>query len=278
MCFKDLIQQKCSQRHWAGDNNLNTLHELIWERVGEVSRDISPNDEMFSGDESHYFSVGESALESIELALLAARRSKSSIRRILDMPCGHGRVLRYVKAAFPEAEITACDLVWDAVDYCASVFGAIPVYSKQEPRQIKLGGGFDLIWCGSLLTHLDENGSADFLRLFNSLLSENGILVFTLHGLSCVYAVREGYFSYNLDESQKNQLHKRFSRRGYWYTNYPGKKNYGVSFTAPSWVAKQFFQLPDFRLLTYTEMGWDNHQDVVSCIREPFDLRVKRVL
>jgi SAM-dependent methyltransferase len=257
---------------------LDILHELIREGVGEVLRDISPNDEMFSGDESHYFAVGESALESIELALLAAKRPKSSIRRILDMPCGHGRVLRYVKAAFPEAEITACDLVWDAVDYCASVFGAIPVYSKQKPRQIKLKGGFDLIWCGSLLTHLDEKHSAEFLRFFYSLLSENGILIFTLHGISCVYAVREGYFSYNLEEAGRKQLNKRFARRGYWYTNYPDRKDYGISFVAPSWVAQQLFQLPDFRLLTYTEMGWDNHQDVVSCIREPFDLRVKRVL
>ena len=261
-----------------GYNHLATLHDLIRKEVGAILRDISPNDEMFSGDERHYFSVGESALESIELALLAARRSKSSIRRILDIPCGHGRALRYIKAAFPEAEITACDLVWEAVDYCASVFGSIPVYSKQQPREIKLRGGFDLIWCGSLLTHLDENRSAEFLCLFNSLLSENGILIFTLHGISCVYAVREGFVSYNLDEAGKKQLDKRFARHGYWYTNYPDRNNYGISFTAPSWVAKQFLQLPDLRLLTYTEMGWDNHQDVVSCIREPFGLRAKRVL
>ena len=264
--------------HLTGYNHLDTLRDLIRKDTGKVLRDISPNDEMFSGDERHYFSVGESALESIEIALLAARRSKSSIRRILDIPCGHGRVLRYVKAAFPEAEITACDLARDAVDYCASVFGVIPIYSKQQPKQIKLKGGYDLIWCGSLLTHLDESRSANFLSLFNSLLSENGILIFTLHGISCVYAVREGYFSYNLDEAGKKQLQRRFAQRGYWYANYPDRKNYGIAFTAPSWVAKQFLQLPDFRLLTHTEMGWDNHQDVVSCIREPFDLRVRRVL
>jgi len=205
----------------TGYNHLDALGDLIRKEVGKVSRDISPNDEMYSGDKRHYFSVGKSALEAIELALLAARRSKSSIRRILDIPCGHGRALRYMQAAFPEAEITACDLVRDAVDYCASVFGAKPVYSEQQPKRIKLKGGYDLIWCGSLLTHLNENGSADFLRLFNSLLSENGILIFTLHGISCVYAVREGYVSYNLDEAEKKKLNKEFARHGYWYTNYP---------------------------------------------------------
>ncbi|HKI48722.1 MAG TPA: class I SAM-dependent methyltransferase [Desulfobacteria bacterium] len=257
---------------------MDALGDITGKEVGTVLRDISANDEMYAGDENHYFSVGKSALEAIELALLASRRSKSSIRRILDLPCGHGRVLRYLKAAFPEAEITACDLVREAVDYCASLFGAKPVYSERQPNQIKLKGGYDLIWCGSLLTHLDENGSAEFLRFFNSLLSENGVLIFTLHGISCVYAVREGYVSYNLDKFSKKKLLKKFARHGYWYTNYPGKKDYGISFIAPSWVANQFLQLPDLRLLTYTEMGWDNHQDVVSCIREPFASRVKRVL
>jgi len=257
---------------------LDALGDIIDKKIEKVLRDISEHDEMYTGDERHYFSVGKSALEAIELALLAARKSKSSIRRILDLPCGHGRVLRYLKAAFPEAEITASDLVREAVDYCAFLFGAKPVYSERQPKQIKLKGGYDLIWCGSLLTHLDENGSAEFLRLFNSLLSENGILIFTLHGISCVYAVREGYVSYNLDKSSKKQLLKKFARLGYWYINYPGREDYGISFVAPSWVANQFLQLPDLRLLTYTEMGWDNHQDVVSCIREPFPLRVKRVL
>ena len=259
-------------------NHLDVLGDGIRKDIEKALRDISPNDEMYSGDKRHYFSVGKSALEAVELALLAAKRSKSSIRRILDMPCGHGRVLRYLKAAFPQAQITACDLVRDAVDYCAFAFGAKPIYSEQQPKRIKLEGGYDLIWCGSLLTHLDENGSADFLRFFNSILSENGVLIFTLHGISCVYAVREGYVSYNLSEVEKKNLNKEFARRGYWYISYPDRKNYGISFTAPSWVAKQFLQLPDFRLLTYTEMGWDNHQDVVSCIREPFALRVKRVI
>ena len=259
-------------------NDLDLLTELARKKRGNVLRNISANDEMFSGDELHYFSVGESALESIELALLAARRSKSSIRRILDLPCGHGRVLRYIRAAFPESEITACDLSRDAVDYCVSVFGAIPVYSEEQTSQIPIKGEYDLIWCGSLLTHLNEQRSAHFFHLFNSLLSENGILVFTLHGPSCAYGVREGYLSYNQDEAGKALLLDIFDRRGYWYVDDPGKNNYGVSLTSPVWVTKQFQQLPDFRLLTYTEMGWDNHQDVVSCIREPFEARVKRAL
>jgi SAM-dependent methyltransferase len=112
----------------------------------KVASDISPNDHMFAGDESHYFGVGQSALDGIRCSLYAAQVPTDNVKRILDLPCGHGRILRYLRAAFPEAEIVACDLLRDAVDYCARSFGAIPVYSHEDPRKIPLPeGAFDLI-------------------------------------------------------------------------------------------------------------------------------------
>src|SRR5258708_2606727 len=54
-----------------------------------ISRDIAPGDEMFTGNAEHYFDVGASALRCIESALHAARLPKFSMRRILDLPCGH---------------------------------------------------------------------------------------------------------------------------------------------------------------------------------------------
>ena len=83
-------------------------------------------------------------------------KASSPPPRILDFPCGHGRVLRYLRAEFPQAEITACDLLRDGVDFCAANFGAIPVYSDPDPSRIGLPrDAFDLIWVGSLFTHFD---------------------------------------------------------------------------------------------------------------------------
>src|SRR5262245_32651468 len=96
---------------------------------GDVIRTISPNDEMFSaaGREDVYHAIGRSAIECIVCSLNAARKTTADVKRILDLPSGHGRVLRYLKAVFPDAEITACDLVRDGVDFCASALGALPV-------------------------------------------------------------------------------------------------------------------------------------------------------
>ena len=57
---------------------------------------------------------------------------KTEVRKILDLPCGYGRVLRMIHAAFPRATIHACNLNKDAVDFCAATFGAIPVYSSTK--------------------------------------------------------------------------------------------------------------------------------------------------
>lgn len=246
--------------------------------MSEIIRDISTNDEMFTGDTAHYFLVGASAMECIELALRAGQKDMTDVRRVLDLPCGHGRVLRHIRAAFPDAQITACDLRRDAVDYCAAIFGAIPIYSETHPDRIPLTGPFDLIWCGSLLTHLDETQSMAFLGRFHSLLAENGILVFTLHGPSAAYAVRHGHINYHLDKAGLDRLLQTFMQQGYGYADYPGKGGYGISLCKPSFMVEQIGNVPDFRLLLYLEMGWANHHDVVACVREPLEARVRRAL
>src|SRR5262245_34363542 len=103
-----------------------------------ITIDISPYDEMFAGDRDHYFHVGQSALECVRRCIVAARRSEQTIARILDLPCGHGRVLRFLRAAFPAAIVTACDLRRDAVSYCAKTFNALPINSDENPLKIPL--------------------------------------------------------------------------------------------------------------------------------------------
>lgn len=90
------------------------------------------------GNDEHYFRVGLSALECIESALHIAKKSTDDIKSILDLPCGYGRVLRTLKAAFPGATVTACDISKDGVDFCKNILGAKPLYSKTNFRIFKM--------------------------------------------------------------------------------------------------------------------------------------------
>jgi SAM-dependent methyltransferase len=105
-----------------------------------------------------------------------------SVKTVLDMPCGFGRVARHLRTAFPHAKLTCCDLYQDRVDFCSREFRADGVKSKENYDDIEFPHTFDLIWVGSLLTHLPEPLFKKALALFSRSLSPNGIAVVTTQG------------------------------------------------------------------------------------------------
>jgi SAM-dependent methyltransferase len=231
---------------------------------------ISPNDQMYvGGDLRHYRSVGSSAMEQILAALALAGRSAP--RRILDLPSGHGRVLRKLRARYREAEITACDLERDGVDFCAATFGAVPVYGRADIENTALTGKYDLIWCGSLFTHMDEPKIDAALRLFLEHLS--GVLVFTMHGRRAEELYRSGYTYLDRDHERFEAMLETYRRTGFAYGAYrsdssygAGLSAYGVSLALPSWVMRKLESCPSVRVLMCHEAGWDNHHDVYACV------------
>src|SRR5207237_3128793 len=158
-------------------NSLGVADRALLARV--ASR-ISYEDGMYKGDGAHYFHVGLDAIHRIEEALAAA--SIETVNNILDFPCGYGRVLRFLVQRFPDARVTACELLPDAVRFCAETFNAIPAQSAYELDTLTLGARYDLIWCGSLATHLDARRTRELLRFFARHLAPGGLLLFTTHG------------------------------------------------------------------------------------------------
>ena len=79
--------------------------------LGLIDSRISPHDGMYKGDGDHYFKVGLSAINCIDKAMAAAGLSEP--KRVLDLPCGHGRVLRFLVQRFPDASFsTASSGTW----------------------------------------------------------------------------------------------------------------------------------------------------------------------
>ncbi len=238
-------------------------------RLEGVVRDIAPADAMFIGNTEHYFDVGESALHCINRALAAAGLAPADIRRILDLPCGHGRVLRFIRRAFPGAQLTACDLNRGSVGFCARTFGADPVVSNTEPAAIPLHGEFDLIWCGSLFTHLPVDTCADFLRLFRRVLAPGGVLVLSLHGRHYEEQLSSGRRTCDLAPEQIAALLAAYRRDGFGYVDYGPGADYGFSLTDEHHVRSKLLPPHDWRVLDYHERGWDYRQDVFTLRKAP---------
>ncbi len=234
----------------------------------DVISEISSKDEMYRGNKKHYFRVGRSAIKSIKIAMRMINKNESNIKNILDLPSGYGRVLRNLRSAFPNSEITSCDIDKDAVDFCQKIFNTIPIYSEENLEKIIFKNKFDLIWCGSLLTHLDKKKWESFLNLFFSVLNSNGLLVFTVHGRHAAHRMRSKVNNYGLDDSEISTLLNEYETKDFGYVNYRNQENYGISLSSPSFVLSLLEKKSNVSILFYNEKGWYNHQDIIACIRE----------
>jgi SAM-dependent methyltransferase len=228
-----------------------------WPRVSLV---VDWKDMMYEGYPAYYFSSGYSALFCVRRALeKAAKRSPGSI---LDFGCGHGRVLRSLAADFPHARLTAADLDAGGVNFCTKTFGATPVYSSTDVSRVSFKTKFDLIWVGSVFTHLRAERWLGLLELFRSMLAEEGLLVFSTHGGEVERRLREGQCGwYGLDHARASEILHGYDTRGFGYSDYRKSRDYGVSVSSPEWVSRQIVEA-GFEPVLCQKNGWDDCQDV----------------
>jgi hypothetical protein len=237
------------------------IRGLLDDQSFDVSREIAPGDPMYAYDPEIYFRAGSEALSNIRLAMAAGKTQK--VEQVLDFACGWGRVLRTLKAAFPDARLTACDIQPRQVDYCVGAFGVEGVYSDMDPTRIKFDKQFDVIWSGSLMTHIDEERWTGFLRVFEAALADRGVLVFTTYGRFTADGLRTGRNLLNLTEEQAEQVVRDYDQRGFGCSPSSADADTVVS---RAWVGEQLDRVRDLELLLYRERGWLG-QDVIACTK-----------
>jgi SAM-dependent methyltransferase len=219
-------------------------------------------------DASQYFRLGREALALVQQA--TARAGSGRIRAILDLPCGYGRVARWLHSAYPDAQLTVCDIQAPAVAFCVEQLAATGVVATVDGRHWpSLPGAYDIIWCGSLLTHLNRDQWVGHLWRFAERLAPRGVLVFTTHGLRALEWLQSGEKDYGLTPAEAAQLRRAALADGFGYVDYPGTPEYGISVAQPGWIAELVARETDLHVLDLRTTGWDQHQDVVVCTRRP---------
>jgi SAM-dependent methyltransferase len=240
----------------------------------EVTKIIHPKDTMFGhGFEWHYFNVGRSALTAVATVLCARLNyhgGSSEIQTILDFGSGYGRVARYLRAAFPKARIVVDDFDKEGPAFCATEFGCEIVDDCLTPDT------YDLVWLGSVFTHLPESAVADLLVKLKRTMRVNGVLVFTSQGRYSALQI-EQYLKkkseeqpkrppYNLSSDTLLDLITGYYKGGFGFVSYPGQNGYGIAITSPGWFQRQICA-EDILQIAWQEKGWDAHQDVNAFIR-----------
>ncbi len=251
--------------------NLDLIGKLVGDYNAQaVDTEISPNDLM---NNQWYFEVGRSAIEVVLAGIMSSFVHR--VDRVLDLPCGHGRVLRHLVRMFPNAEFHACDLDTDGVAYCAQRYNAVPVVSKPELTDVDFGTQFELIWVGSLFTHVAEEQTARWMAHLARFLAPNGIVVATMHGRWSEHVNRRSPY---LGADRWAQVMDGYNARGYGYADYvqaessqyvPG--NYGISMARPQAMTRLLERIEGVRMFSYSERAWADHQDVIVYGRPSYD-------
>ena len=256
-------------REWLAD-----LLRFWRTKPRQVNETTSPDDWIHTRGAANYYTTGRTTIRRVRQAMLQTR--KPEVRRILDFGSGYGRILRQFKAAFPEAQLAACDILPEAVDFCAQTFGAEPVYAADDPGETSLEGQFDMIWLGSLFTHLDAARWKSLLDLLEGVLEPEGLLLFTTQGRFIRDQIAERswldasgepiWVNWGVSEDQLDRVVADYDAGGFGYLEWDAlDRQYGTSIATPAWVMEQLQTRPGFEIIGYWERGW-RPQDLVSCV------------
>jgi hypothetical protein len=215
-----------------------------------------------------YFDIGRAGLDIVIGQLVANHRQPPAT--ILDFPSGSGRVTRHLRAAFPDARIGACDLYESHVDFCVSEFAAEAVYSREDLEEVDIDPEWDVVFVGSLLTHLPKRHARQALRLIRRSLSPQGIAIVTLEGRRSIAMHHRG--SKFVPDDRFKRIVRGYRTFGFGFSQYqpefgrffPKQASYGLAIVRPDWTVREVLKLPDVRLLGYAEGGWNDHQDYVT--------------
>jgi SAM-dependent methyltransferase len=126
---------------------------------------------------------GLAAFDVLDGVVRDSGRTWQQLDSILDFASGYGRSTRYVVAAVSDpARICVSDIKARAVRYQQAHFGVRGVVSASRPEDFSLRDRFNLVWVGSLFSHLPTDTFGRWLAQLGGLLAPAGTLAFTTHG------------------------------------------------------------------------------------------------
>lgn len=243
--------------------------QSLWSayRTKQVNMTIHPKDHMFlSGGKGvvEYNFVGESAISVLSAILTLA--PAEAAWRVLDFGCGHGRCARHFRAFFPTAQLFFSDVDAEAAKFCAAEFGGNAVVSSADLDNVELPSDLDLIWVGSLFTHIDYTRMQQLFGKLWASLRRHGTLVGTFHGRRA-HAV--GSTSRFITEDRWEKIVAGYEKSQCGFECYPGREadSYGVSLIKPEKVLSLGASVRDARLICFSEHAWAGLQDVAAWSR-----------
>jgi 2-polyprenyl-3-methyl-5-hydroxy-6-metoxy-1,4-benzoquinol methylase len=231
--------------------------------IQNLNGQISIFDDMYQGDLNHYLKCGFEAAQFIQRHVSVDTKNESI--NILDFPCGYGRVTRWLRLYFPRAKIMGSDTVRNGVDFSVLNFGLIPFSTSEDFYDIQLDQRFDIIWVGSLITHISESRAVQLLSFLLQKMKPDGQIFLSYIGEETEEKFSLGKnppYGFEHKESAEEVL-ATFRKNGYGYSDYPHQKDYGISLISRPWWTNWATNSGDL-MLQFHSRAWDNHHNILQ--------------
>ena len=184
-------------------------------------------------------------------------RPLQSVDCLLDWGCGSGRLIGFFAEYSNISNIYGCDIDSEAVAWCHSnfpkqKFAKIPLMPPTKYAEDK----FDVIVSFSVLTHLEREAQAAWLKEMERILKPGGLLLATVHGFAAAKAMLGVEAAYQvrrdgIHDDLKDSALKGVAPDGYYRT----------VFVTPDYVKKTWTDI--FNIVDYIEQGASNYHDLV---------------
>lgn len=104
-----------------------------------------------------------------------------NLNSVLDFASGWGRLTRYLEQRLDPSQIRVADIYHQAIKWQVSTFGVAGTFSDKDPTQLSYAGKHDIVLAGSMFSHLPAGLFHAWLDKLFSLVSDRGVLAFSVH-------------------------------------------------------------------------------------------------
>lgn len=210
-----------------------------------------------SFDERSYEEMGR-VLAGAIIECLRNAHVNPEHRDVLDFACGPGRVIRDFHARVPSARLTGSDIDAEAIAWAQANLGDIAAFHLNgiKPPTGFADASFDIVYCISLFTHLDETLQDIWLAELAHLLRPGGVLLTTVHGRAASAPCTERERAL----LERNGIVFRVDRKGrFKLDGLPD--SYQTTYHTRAYIERHWKRY--FEIRTYLEGGVHGHQDIV---------------
>lgn len=235
----------------------------------EFFEGIAKNDIMFLTSLLHignyplsyhsYLSTGLNGFNLIRKILTSAHGHDRLDGKLLDFASGYGRVTRFLAGYYSPEKIHTSDIKAEAVDFQTQHLGVPGFYSSYNPAEVKVNEKYQVIFVGSLFSHLNQDLYFRWLHQLVHMTREDGLLIFSVHDITLYpEETREDHiYVLNNEDAPFSFVEDRIT----------AMNEYGVSFSTENFVQKQLAAIhPELKYVRYKK-GFGGLQDVYVVTR-----------